>query len=140
MAIAFVEDVYKRLPPGVVVTEDEYIETLLNDAETKIKVKIPDLEQKVADNELSADLVRMIEAEMVKRVVMNPEGFTQEADGNYSYSISRDVASGLLEVTDEEWAQLGVSTALGILAPKINAPWCHPSADPAYWFQYYTVR
>lgn len=140
MAIAFVEDVYKRLPPGVVVTEDEYIETLLNDAETKIKVKIPDLEQKVADNELSADLVRMIEAEMVKRVVLNPEGFVQEADGNYSYSVSRDVASGLLEVTDEEWAQLGVSTALGILAPKINAPWCHPSADPAYWFQYYTVR
>src|SRR5690606_1410404 len=140
MAIASVEDVHKRLPPGVVVAEDEYIETLLNDAETKIKVKIPDLEQRVADNELSADLVKMIETEMVKRVVMNPECYIQDANVNYSYSISKDVASVLLEVTDVVWAQLGVSTALGILAPKINAPRCHHSADPAYWFQYYTVR
>lgn len=139
MAVASVEDVTDRLPPGEFVDEN-YVEQMLADAELLLLSKIPDLLIRIAQNQIDHDVVVMVEANMVLRVVRNPEGFTQETDGNYSYTSNRAVASGLLEVLDSEWSLLGHRSGFKVLSFEPPAPWCQPTQmDPAYWFQYYTV-
>ena len=54
------------------------------------------------DPELFADVV----AEAVLRVVRNPEGFTTEQQGNYSYGVRANVASGYLMFTSDNITDL----------------------------------
>lgn len=51
---------------------------------------------------LDSGLVRIVLVEMVKRVLRNPDGISQESIQDYSYTRDRATASGLLVVTDEE--------------------------------------
>src|SRR5690606_10158648 len=64
--------------------------------------------------------VVMVECEAVMRLIRNPEGYTQETDGNYSYSIDSRVASGRLSILPEEWALLGYSQGVIVLSPRIK--------------------
>jgi hypothetical protein len=52
--------------------------------------------------------VEQIESEAVLRLVRNPEGFLSENDGNYGYQVIQSLASGVLEITPEEWLILGI--------------------------------
>jgi hypothetical protein len=65
--------------------------------------RIPDLDAKIATEEIDAAEVIDIEAEAVLRLVRNPEGYVSESDGNYSYQFNRETASGRLEILVEEW-------------------------------------
>lgn len=47
----------------------------------------------------------------VLRVLRNPEGFSSESEGNYSYELSPIVASANIWYTKEELADLGVVTS-----------------------------
>ncbi|GAB3912681.1 hypothetical protein GCM10029964_120910 [Kibdelosporangium lantanae] len=71
----------------------------------------------------------MVEADIVLRLIRNPEGFTQESDGNYSYMISNQVASGRLEITDAEWTLLGVRRGTFTLTPYMDIP----KREPESW-------
>lgn len=140
MSYATPADVQVRMPEGTSI-DTAYVQALLDDAELLIKSKIPDLDTRVATGDILVDLVVMVEANMVMRVIRNPDGFVQETDGNYSYSISYAVASGLLEVTDKEWGLLGLQTGIGLISMRTNVPWIGGEgwrSDPAYRFQYYT--
>lgn len=72
---------------------------------------------------VSEDDVVQVEADVVLRLVRNPEGLWMETDGNYSYQFSREAASGRLEIRPQEWLTLGVQPG-GVfqLVPNCQRP------------------
>lgn len=142
MAYATPEDVEARLGKELSDAEKEQIGVLLEDAELILRSRIPDLDEKIQDGDINEELLVMVECSMVIRVVRNPDGFTQESDGNYSYTISRDVASGMLEVLPNEWSLLGVRSGFRLIAPTTPVPWMRHCDDPNItsphqaWWQY----
>nr|WP_241179679.1 Gp19/Gp15/Gp42 family protein [Pseudoclavibacter alba] len=100
--------------------EAAHVDALLERVERRIRLRIPDLDIRIDADPEFGQLLSDIEAEAVARVFRNPDGYTQESDGDYSYNINRLVASGLLAVTDDEWEQLGVGGGLKMLAPATD--------------------
>lgn len=64
---------------------------------------------------LDEEMFKATVAEAVLRVVRNPEGFTQEQQGNYSYGLRATVASGYLMFTEDNLLDL-----LGSQSPVIG--------------------
>jgi len=122
MAYATVEDVEARFSRELTDHERIVVENRLEDVEAMIKTRIPDLDEKIANGEISEQVVVMVEAEAVLRVIRNPDGFTQEVDGNYSYSMSSATAPGRLLIRDDEWGMLGVSGGIFTLRPYFKPP------------------
>lgn len=122
MAYADASDIEQRLGRVLDESEQQIVETRLDDAEELIFFRIPDLAQKIADGKIRERLVVMVEAEAVMRLIKNPEGFTSETDGNYTYQISARVASGRLTIEDDEWKLLGVRSSVGMVQTKIRTP------------------
>lgn len=123
MAYATAEDVEARFVRPLEADEARVVNTRLEDAELILKSRIPDLDSKIVAGTIDQALVVMIEADMVLRLIRNPDGYTQETDGNYSYTISTQVASGRLEVLPSEWSLLGIRSSSFILAPFFELPW-----------------
>jgi hypothetical protein len=125
MALATVDDVQARFgqtidDPGLILM----ITTRLNDAERILIKRIPDLLFKAGDDQGYHDDVVRVESEMVLRLARNPEGYSQESDGNYSYAIYQQVASGRLEVYPDEWDLLGAqSTGMFVIEPLLPGPY-----------------
>lgn len=117
--------------------ESAVVATRLDDAEELIRERIPDLDHRITSGEIRERLLVMTEAEAVLRLIRNPDGLSQESDGGYSYTLSKAVASGHLEITQEEWSRLGVAattgtvpTALMGLQRAVLVPW---TGDQAVW-------
>jgi hypothetical protein len=108
VALAQADDVAVRLGRELDASETLLVETRLNDAERMLKRRIDDLLSQAATDADFHDEVVRVESEMILRLVKNPDGYSQESDGNYSYAIYQAVASGKLEVTQDEWESLGV--------------------------------
>ncbi|RJQ79974.1 hypothetical protein D5S17_09390 [Pseudonocardiaceae bacterium YIM PH 21723] len=128
MSIATTADVQARFHRDLEPHELAQAGVLLDDAELLIRAELPDLRGQVATGVLEKAAVVMVEANMVCRVLRNPEGFAQESDGNYSYMLSGQVASGRLEVLDSEWALLGVRAGVFVIAPRLDIPTHLPPA------------
>lgn len=120
MAYATVADVEARLGRPLEAGETTVVQTRLNDVELLIRSRIPDLDAKVADGTLDVEVVIMVESEAVLRLIRNPEGYTAETDGNYSYQISVKVASGRIDILASEWALLGVRAGAYVIRPYIG--------------------
>lgn len=100
------------------------IERRLAQVERMILRRIPDLTDRVAASPTFRDDLIDIEADAVLRLVRNPEGYISETDGVYTYQLSRDLASGKLEILDSEWEILGASSSRRILVivPRLVMP------------------
>lgn len=141
MAYATATDVQNRYHEELDETLTLIVNTRLADAELILKSRIPDLDAQIAEGTILEALVVMIESEMVLRLIRNPEGYSQESDGNYSYAIYQQVASGRLEVLSDEWKLLGVKGSVGVLQPNLTEGGMYP-ADPSlawginfpYWY------
>lgn len=133
MAYATVEDVEAALGRTLDPAERELVSTRLEHAELRIKARIPNLDERIANGDLSEDLVAMVEVDAVLRVLRNPEGIAQESDGNYSYRLDGSTASGRLEILPDEWALLGIRSGLTILTPQYNYPWCTSGSPINSW-------
>ncbi|OLT03201.1 hypothetical protein BJF90_26355 [Pseudonocardia sp. CNS-004] len=143
MAYATADDISARLGRELDESEVIIVSIRLDDAERIIRSRIPDLDGKVLDAELDHDLLVMIEAEAVLRLLKNPDGYSGETDGNYSYQINSRVASGKLEIMDDEWALLGVAQGMFVIAPTVRtvssglyfpAAWYEEPIHPAVWW------
>ncbi|WP_158169976.1 Gp19/Gp15/Gp42 family protein [Mycolicibacterium smegmatis] len=110
MPYATPSDVAARLGRELTEQETSLVSTRLEDAERMILRKIPDLADKISAGDIDVADVKQVEAEAVLRLVRNPEGYASEQDGTYGYTFSRDLASGKLEITREEWEMLGLRT------------------------------
>lgn len=134
MALATVEDVEARFYRPLEEDERRVVSARLEDAEMILRARIPDLLDKVAAGEISEDIVVMIEVDMVLRILKNPEGYSQETDGNYSYSISSRASSGVLEVLPSEWGLIGIGSGAFTIGPRIRQRYYY--YDP-YWWEVY---
>ena len=123
MAYAQPSDVEARLGRSLDGSESTIVAARLDDAELKLRTRISDLDDKVAASATYEQAVVMVEADMVLRLIRNPEGYTQETDGNYSYMISSAVASGRLDVLDDEWQLLGIRRAVYMVSVLPKMPW-----------------
>jgi len=131
MAVATVDDVQDRFDRPLSEDERRLAEVLLGDVEAMIRARIRDLDARVAADSNYRALVVKIEAAAVLRVLRNPEGYRQETEGNYGYSLSAAVASGHLFVMDSEWAELGARGGAFTITPYLEpAP-----ARPLDWFE-----
>lgn len=119
MAYASVEDVEARLGRDLDTGESQIVSTRLNDIELMIRYRIPDLDTKVATGVIDPQVIVMVECDAILRLIRNPEGFTAETDGNYSYQISTQVASGKLDVFPNEWALLGIRNGAFTIRPNL---------------------
>lgn len=122
MSYASPSDVSDRLGRPLSTDEATQVAALLGDVEVLIKSRIPDLDDQVDAEDISEALVVMIEANSVVRLLRNPNGYTSETDGEYSYQINWRLASGSLSITDDEWALLGVKSGIFMIHPKVNTP------------------
>lgn len=90
----------------------------LGDVERMIKRRIPDLADQVTSGSIDVDDVIQVEADAVLRLARNPDGYTSETDGSYTYMLRSDLSTGQLDILPEEWEILGVvSNAMFIIVP-----------------------
>ncbi|QFG12517.1 head-to-tail adaptor [Mycobacterium phage Toaka] len=102
----------------------ELIERRLDQVERMIKRRIPELDLKVAASSVFEKDLIDIEADVVLRLVRNPEGYLSETDGAYTYQLQTDLSQGRLVVLDDEWTILGVNrlSRMSVIAPNIIMP------------------
>jgi hypothetical protein len=138
MAIAQPMDVETSLLRELTQAESQYVEALLERAQNQILTRLPDLKERAAASPAYKDLVAAVEGEAVARVFRNPDAIRQESEGNYSYTINFQVASGLLDILPAEWEQLGVSP-WGSILPATDgylATRFRNKPPPSHHFQY----
>lgn len=131
MAYATVADVEARLGRSLEPGEQDIVETRLNDVELLIRHKIPDLDARVADGRINEQILIMVEADTVLRLIKNVDGYRSETDGNYSYQIDDRVASGRLDILPSEWALLGVTS--GVFTIRANLSPYYDNCPPDPW-------
>ena len=114
MAYASFEDVEVRFFRELTEEERPLVEARVRDAEAKIRLRIPDLDARVAERPELADVVARVCADAVIRLVRNPEGYVQETDGNYTYMLAQSHADGKLSITPDEWEDLGIRSGVNV--------------------------
>lgn len=115
MAFASVEDVEVRFFRELSLEERPLVEQRLNDAEARIRSRIPNLDERVVlDPSFLATVVQVC-SDAVIRLVRNPEGYVQETDGNYTYMLSHASADGRLTILPEEWEALGARQGVRVV-------------------------
>jgi len=103
VAYATPADVAARIGRELTPEETIQVGELLEDVEALIKLRIPDLDAKVADGTIPERIVVMVEVNAVVRVLRNPEAYVSETDGNYSYTRATNGATGYLDLLPIEW-------------------------------------
>lgn len=116
MPLATASDVAVSLVRALTPSEDEHVTALLTRAENLIEEEFPDFSQRTEAGEDGYDpgfikKVIHITADAVARVFRNPGAYRQETEGNYSYTLDREAASGLLTIEEREWQRLGIEQA-----------------------------
>lgn len=134
MAYATALNIADRLGRDLDESETRIVTARLGDAELLIKSRIPGLDEQIVAGTLNQAVVVMVEADAVLRLIRNPDGYKAETDGNYSYEIDQNVASGRLKILDEEWAMLGIRAAVFTIAPRMEMPLYGPEGrDISEW-------
>lgn len=119
MAYASVSDVTARWARTPSDEETSLIDVRLEDVERLIRRTITDLDDQVDASTIDIDDVVQVEADAVLRLVRNPEGYLSESDGDYTYMMRQDIATGRLEILPEEWEILGVrKSRMFVLVPN----------------------
>ena len=76
MAWTTFDDVVDRwVGPGA-PTDDGLVEALIGDAETIILAEFPRIQERIDDESLSLDVVKLVVIRMVSRLLRNPENLT----------------------------------------------------------------
>lgn len=103
-------DVETRLLRPLSTEETQAVTLWLADAEDEIRTLVPDLDAKIDAGTLRNSAVARVQANMVVRLVRNPEGIVQESDGDYSYTRRAALVTGELALTRSERRSLGLSS------------------------------
>lgn len=135
MAYATATDIEDRLGRPLDESEAVIVETRLEDTEALIKSRVTDLDAQVTAGTILERLVVMVESDVVLRLIRNPDGYMQESDGNYSYTIDSRVSSGRLALLPEEWTLLGIRKSVVLIAPTITMPTRPAGENPNYDFE-----
>lgn len=102
---ATVVDVEQRFRP-LTPSETTVASTLLGDAWEMLLGRRPNLEADIASGSISEATVVRVLANMVVRVLRNPDGFLQESIDDYTYRRDAVMSTGLLHLTPDELADI----------------------------------
>lgn len=113
MTAASSADVERALLRHLEEDELQWVQSMLDYVEATVRLRLPTAVDRAATDAAYSLVLSHVEAEAVARVLRAPGGglYKYETEGTYTYSVNQAVASGLLEVTEKEWALL--STPLG---------------------------
>lgn len=108
-------DVQKAQKRSVPTEDKAWIEDLIAKAEAILSLRRGDVEDWVAEqnSDKRRQAVKHAVTNMVTRVLKNPDGYTTEADGDYSYGRDKSLASGQLYATTTDLQLLGLRTGRG---------------------------
>lgn len=123
MAYAELADVQARYHLPIDSTMEPLVLARLQDAEDKIRIRIPDLDERVDQGTISKNTVVRVTADAVIRLVRNPDGYISETDGNYTYQLSFDGGGSDLTITPAEWRDLGIRKGIRVIQPTQELPW-----------------
>lgn len=118
------DDIEHRL--GSLPAEEEVVSALIEDAWTMLLANVSTVEERLADETLSTDLVVLVVSAMVIRVLRNPDGYRSEKSDDYAYTRDDAVSSGALYISAEEIALL---TAPGVHGAAFTIT---PFGEPGY--------
>lgn len=121
MAVASPQDVAARLGRALQPPEAAQVAVLLADAETLILTRLPDLHTRIEHGVLACEVVVLVEASAVARVVRIPAGIRAQRAESYAVDYDTDSATGL-EILPEEWRLLGLRTGLFTIRPVLPRP------------------
>lgn len=111
---ASAQDVADGFRP-LTAAENLVVVTLLQRAGLILQAAVPSLTRRVADGSLSTELVVVIEAAMVTRVLRNPEGKRQVTtsidDYTHSWTLDSALSTGGLYATEGELASLALPSS-----------------------------
>ena len=102
---ATVDDVVSRFRP-LTTAEQVVAQTLLGDAWEMLLGRRPNLEADITSGAISEATVVRVVANMVIRVLRNPDGYLQESIDDYTYRRDAVVSTGLLHLTPDELADI----------------------------------
>lgn len=131
MAYAVSSDVEISLGRSLTEAETMRVNGLLDRVETRIRRRISDLADQITADATFRDVVVEVEADVVARFLRNPDGLLQEQDGDYLYIRDRALPpAGVLDLTEQEWARLGVTSAAFTITPAtyelVDGYWAAP--------------
>lgn len=86
---------------------------LLDEAWLILRTRMTTLESRMVDDTLLTENVTRVLANMARRVLMNPEGWVQEAIDDWRGRRDDVLAAGILEPTAAEVADLSPRSAVG---------------------------
>lgn len=135
MALATPSDVATRLGRDLTAEESELAVVLLDAAEARLRLLIPDLDQRTGSNAYYERVVVDVLANAVVRVLRNPEGYRTEMDGSYQYQVDTRAAAGFLTFLEDELDILGARGAFAIDTVGHGPKWPHDRPD--LWFQWH---
>jgi hypothetical protein len=128
MALADLEDVTDRWGQAADDLITKAICRRLGDVERMIARRFKSegmgtIQDQIDADELDPEDLKQVEAEAVLRIIRNLDGLYSENDGNYGYQVIQALASGVLEITTDEWYMLGVVDEDGffIMVPTMAA-------------------
>lgn len=105
------EVVSKGYKPAVPDSDRDFVEDAIDEAELILETRLGDLTAWIAvDSEKRTRRLQRVVTRMVRRVMKNPDGFSSETAGDYSYARAGALASGEVYVGASEWKLLGFKT------------------------------
>ena len=108
------------------------VQRWLDALENLIRVRVPDFDSRLTDPGYTARL-RDIECTAVERKLRNPDGFASESVDNVALSYKSNAASGVLELTQGEWTDVGIVSGIGSVRITPGAP---PFPPPREWWDW----
>lgn len=132
MAYATWQDVQNRFSRDLTAREKIQVTEWLDDVESTILSRIPNLADLIAAGTILPRTVVKIESQVVLRKLDNPQGKLTERIDDYSYTRDSSTAKGVLELYDSEWEELTPETATDAftIRPYYKPGWCEP---PSMW-------
>lgn len=109
---------------------------LIGSALTLLRARIPGLDEKVSTGAVDPELVSMVIASAVARVLKNPDGWYSQTMGPFTGTMSTKAASGYLSILPEEWKLFGVGGAATYVAPATDGYAAGKGWNPASAFQF----
>lgn len=123
MAYATLEDVQARYHLPIEDSLHALVEARLEDAEEKIRNRIPALDDLIEQGRVSRNTVVRVTAEAVIRLVRNPDGYVSETDGSYTYQLSYNAGGSDLVINDDDWYDLGIRKRMSAVHVGPSLPW-----------------
>lgn len=143
---ATVDDVRAAYDGTIPVDAEVWVGSQLDHAEALLTATAGDLAARVTAGTTTAANVRIVECQMVIRVLRNPGGYRQQSTGPYSYMVDAGVASGRMFISREDRRLLGLRRGASSMSladgddglrhphrlppyPRWHDYWGHPSWD-----------